>query len=62
MQAHHRGGSLQVGSEGREGLKDMDMGMESSEGRGSPGEELDCGGVRVGGGPLSSRVRGVEGG
>lgn len=43
MQAHHRGGSLLVGSEGRKGLKDMDMGMESSEGRGSPGEELDWG-------------------
>ena len=43
MQAHHRGGSLRVGSEGRIGLIDMDMGMESSEGRGSPGEELDWG-------------------
>ena len=41
MQAHHRGGSLQVGSEGSKGLKHVDMGMESSEGRGSPGEGLD---------------------
>ena len=41
MGALHRGGGLQVGSEGRKGLKDVDVGMESSEERVSPGEELE---------------------
>ena len=62
MQAHHRGGSPQVGSEGTKGLKHADLGMESSERRGSTGEELDQGWVRAGEGPPSSSVRAVEGG
>lgn len=60
MQAHHRGGSPQVGSEGNKGLKYADMGMESSERRGSPEAGPGVGSEREG--PPSSSVRAVEGG